>query len=501
MTASGAALIRPLRSRVAGQAALLMTGFAFAQACSLVRNAIIGHCLSKGDFGIAATITIALQMLETLSDLGAERLIVQAADGDDPRLMVAAHTTLVLRGLLTGGILFVAAGAIVAFFSIPQALWAFQLASLVPVMKGFMHLGSRLQQRGLNNLNAMVIEVAPQALALLIAIPAIRLVGDYSAVVWLAIGQAAVAVLASHMISRRSYALGLDLGFMKRLFSFGWPIWLSAIPLVAVYQGDRVIIGHLIGVEALGSYSAAFMIAMVPGLIAAKVGYALMLPLLAEKRTESAAFLARYVMMLEGTCIAAAAYVVVFVLAGGVLLPLVFGPNYVGLDAVIGWLAAMWALRMVQAVPGIALMAQGATRPLLIAGLIRSAALGPALAAALNGAGLAGVAAAGVVGELASLVYITWRIGRGEAGIVGMAMLRALYPLSAGLAAAMLVSEVPGFQNPWLAIPAALVVAVSAILAGLAMMPSVRAFIDGWLVERRTAKRVQDEATNAKCET
>ena len=86
-------------ARVARQGALLFSGFALAQAMSFARNAIVAHWLSKGDFGIAAAILLLLQLLETLSDLGADRLIVQARDGEEPRLIATAHATLVLRGV------------------------------------------------------------------------------------------------------------------------------------------------------------------------------------------------------------------------------------------------------------------------------------------------------------------------------------------------------------------------------------------------------------------
>ncbi len=472
-----------------------MSGFALAQLCSLARNAIIGYWLSKGDFGIAAIITIALQMLETLSDLGADRLIVQASDGDDPRLMAAAHTTLVLRGLLTGALLYVGAGPIVAFFDIAAARGAFELAALVPVIKGFLHLGARLHQRGLENVRAVVIEVVPQAAALLMVFPVINLAPDYKAVVWLAILQATLSVVTSQLLCRRRYAVGFDHGFVRRLLMFGWPIWLSAIPLVAVYHGDRLIVGRLIGIEALAGYSAAFMVVMVPGLVAAKIGHALMLPLLVEKRSLPSDFHARCALMLEGTSIVAAAYLAMLVLAGGTLLPMVFGPNYAGLGSVIGWLAAMWALRMVQAVPGIAMMAQGNTLPLLLAGVIRALALAPALVAAQVGAGLAAVAAAGVVGELASLVYITARLGRGHQGLTTPAVSRALYPVVAGLTAMTVGYALPATQSPWLALSAAGVVAVAVGLSGLAAMPCIRGLIES----RWESKRLRgQEARNAE---
>ena len=75
MAMSEAALsTKPTSRRIAGQGALLFSGFAAAQALSFVRNVLLGHALSRGDFGIAATIALILQLIETLSDLGSDRL-------------------------------------------------------------------------------------------------------------------------------------------------------------------------------------------------------------------------------------------------------------------------------------------------------------------------------------------------------------------------------------------------------------------------------------------
>ena len=485
---------QPLRRQLGRQSALLFSGFAIAQMCSFARNAIIGYALSKGDFGVAATITIALQMLETLSDLGADRLLVQSADGDDPRLMAAAHATLVVRGLLTAILLYLSAAYVVNFFDITKAQLAFELAALVPLIKSFMHLDSRRQQRALQNRNFVLIEVVPQALSLAATMPILALTGGYLTVVWIAVLQALLSVVTSHALSRRPYAIGLETEFVKRLLAFGWPIWLSAFPLVLVYQGDRVIVGRLLGMDALAGYSAAFMIAMVPGLLAAKIGHALMLPLLSAQRDNPSTFYHRYVMMCEGTSIAAAAYLVTFVLAGGVILPLAFGPQYGGLSAVTGWLAAMWSLRMVQSVPGMALMALCDTRPLLTAGIIRATALGVAWLAIVGGYGLAGVAAAGVLGELASLTYVAVRVGRDQPRLARTTLVRASYPLLAGAAAVAVTTQVPAVATALLLLPIALLMAACSIMAGLALMPSLRGFIDGQSSQvRQTSTRPRED--------
>lgn len=403
---------RPGRARIARQGALLFSGYAVSQALSFARNAIVAHWLSKGDFGIAAAIVLLLQLLETLSDLGADRLIVQARDGDEPRLVATAHATLVLRGLLTALALFAIAAPMAHFFGIPEAQWAFAAAALVPLVKGFVSLDSRLAQRHLDNRPQMLIEALPQLAGVVLVIPAIRIFGDYSAVLWLSLAQALVAVIISHAIAARPYRLALDRAYLKRLVVFGWPIWASAFPLIAVYQGDRMLIGHLIGMEGLAAYTAAFMITMVPGLIAAKVANALMLPLLSSERDDMRAFAARFRMMAEATSLASALYLIAFIIAGGAVLPLAFGSNYTGLGALVGWLALMWSLRMLQAVPGAALLAKGITKPFFTAGMIRACGLILAFVAVKWGHGLEGAAAAGALAEFFSLAYVTWRLDR-----------------------------------------------------------------------------------------
>lgn len=463
-------------TRVARQGALLFSGFALAQVLSFVRNAIVAHWLSKGDFGIAAAILLLLQLLETLSDLGADRLIIQAKDGDDPRVVATAQLTLVARGLVTALLLLILAAPMAAFFAIPQATWAFATAAIVPFVKGFLNLDARVAQRSLDNRPQIMIEAVPQALGLALALPMLMLFGDYTAVLWLSIAQAIVAVAVSHIMARRPYALVVDTHHLRRLIAFGWPIWASAFPLIAVYQGDRMLIGHLVGIEGLAAYTAAFMITMVPGLIAAKIANALMLPLLSSEQEDADRFTVRFRMMAEATALAAALYLAAFVIAGRTLLPIAFGTNYTGLGALVGWLALMWAMRMLQAVPGAALLAKGVTRPFFTAGMIRATGLLLAWAALASGWGLEGAAAAGAVAEFASLVYVTWRLDRliaphpaATAHRLGRALaLRGLLLLPAGLLA-LTVNSLSGQSASLLGI-APLLALVSLIVIALAAL-------------------------------
>lgn len=457
--------------RVAGQGALLFAGFGAAQALSFVRNALIGHALAKGDFGIAATITLVLQSVDTVTDLGADRLLVQAGDGAEPRFVRAAHTLLAARGALLAVVLFFVGPHVAHLFGAAHAADAFQLIALVPLIKGFTHLDFRLAQRRLDNRPQMVLEVAPQAVALLLTLPLLSVARDYTAVVSLTIAQALAGMLLSHALAKSPYGFAADARLLKRQFAFGWPILVSALPLVAVYQGDRAIIASLGGMEALANYAAAGMITMVPGLIAAKVGHAILLPLFAGAVHARRSLNVDFKAATEATVVLAAVYLVGFIIAGETLLTAVFGAQYAGLSAVTGTLAAMWSVRMIQAVPGMALMAHGATKPFIVAGSLRALALPFVLVAAWQQAGLTVIAAIGCGFEVVSLAYVAWRLQRLESGLGRLLAQRAAFVLPAALFA--LLAAVAAPTGTWatlsLAVGAMLVTAAS----GIATMPSL----------------------------
>jgi O-antigen/teichoic acid export membrane protein len=457
--------------RLAGQGALLFSGFGAAQALSFVRNALIGHALSKDNFGVAATITLILQMIETVSDLGADRLIVQAPDGDRPRFVSAAHTLLAARGVVLALAMYLTAPMVAHFFGASHATPAFQLASLVPLIKGFLHLDYRRAQRRFDNRPQMLVEVVPQAVALMLTYPLLAATRDYNAVVSLSIAQVIAAVVLSHMLAQTPYRFAADRGLLNRQLAFGWPILASSLPLIAVYQGDRLIIAHLSGLEALANYTAAFMVTMVPGLIAAKVGHALLLPLFSENIRRRQPLLGKFKIGAEATVVLAAVYLAGFIVCGDALLPIVFGQHYSSLGAVTAWLAGMWALRMIQAVPGMALMAHGATKPFVIAGVIRAAALPLVCIAAIQGSAIATLAAIGCGFEALSLIYVAARLQTLERGLGTVLIVRAAYLLPATLVAMIAAAATP--TTPLAAVVSAMAVMLAVAGSGVALMPSL----------------------------
>ncbi len=199
-----------------------------------------------------------------------------------------------------------------------------------------------------------------------------------------------------------------------------------------------------------------------------------MLPLFASARGDTALLTRRFAAMTEATTLVAAVYLATAMLIGGTLLQIAFGPNYAGLGSVMAWLAAMWAVRMLQAVPGMVLLSTGETKPFLVAGFIRASALIPAIAVAAFGFGLEAVAAMGLAGEIASLAYISWRMDAQVQGLSGVFARRSAFLLSAALTAGIALAVTGGPDE--IAMRGVGLVATLAIISlfAAAVMPETR---------------------------
>ena len=71
------------------KAFLVVTGNAFGSALLLLRNLIVARLVSPHDYGIASTFAIVMSLVEMLSYVGLNQLMVVDKDGDDPHFQRA----------------------------------------------------------------------------------------------------------------------------------------------------------------------------------------------------------------------------------------------------------------------------------------------------------------------------------------------------------------------------------------------------------------------------
>ena len=86
----------------------------------LVRAVVLAHLLSPDDFGIMGIATITILLLDRFTQGGIESALVHRDDDIEPYLDTA-WTWRILRGIVLGGAMFLAAPFIAGFFDAPEA--------------------------------------------------------------------------------------------------------------------------------------------------------------------------------------------------------------------------------------------------------------------------------------------------------------------------------------------------------------------------------------------
>ena len=393
-------------------------GQVVSQACSFGRNIIMARLISPENFGIAATFAMTFALLEMASNVSVQTLLVQAPDGDDARFESAGHLLLVGRGILNASILLLLAAPMSTLFGVPQARWAFYWVAAIPLLNGLVHLDISCYQRHMRFAPLVVVDAGSSLLVTLLAWPLAAWLRDYSAMLWLILLQAALYSVGSRLAAERPYRWSLEKIYLRRYLSFGWPLLVNGLLMYGILQGDRFVIGAsrrlfahgVYTLKDLAVYSIAFAITMAPSSLFVSVATSLFLPLLSRSQASREQFDRRYAACSQlASCCGLLISVTSFLICP-FLIPWIYGSRYEAAGTLVGWLGAMWGVRIFRASPTLAAMAIGDTRNSMVANIVRTTAILGMLCVAGLGWGVVWIAICSFAGEVLATVTCIWRL-------------------------------------------------------------------------------------------
>lgn len=464
-----------VRKGVARGVFTLGAGQVMAQALSMAKNIVVARMLGPEQWGVAATFWVALTLLDSVSTMATDRQVVQAEDGGEPRFLGTAHVLQAARGIATGVFVLALSWVAAWAFDAPQALWAYQAIALVPVIRGFSHLGMYVRQREMRFGPTVHVDVWTQAAALAIGAPLAWWLGSFSAALWMILGQTVAACALSHVFAGMRYQWRWDRGMASRMWRFGLPLMANGALMFVIMQGDQAVIGVAYTKETLGLYAAAFGLASIPTMLVAKVASSVFLPPLSRAQAEQRVFERRVGASVEAMGFSAGCVGTGMVLLGPWITGLLYGQSFADAGKVIGLLGVMFAIRLFRTAHSLAAMARGDTVNALVANMFRCVTLPAIIAAAALGTDVWWIALTGVVGECTALVASSVRLhNRGHAPL--MLTLRPTFASAVVVGVASATS-----MSSWVAsrplVATGVCVGLAAILVGLmfAVCPRMRA--------------------------
>ncbi|MDO9640849.1 MAG: oligosaccharide flippase family protein [Pseudotabrizicola sp.] len=384
-------------------ALLILSGNAAASLLLLARNLIVARMIPVADYGIAATFALAMAVVEMASAFGLQQQIVQSKDGDDPRFQAALQGFQLLRGVASGVVLFLLAGPLARFMGIPEVIWAYQVLAVVPVLNALVHFDIHRMNRQMQFGPLLMTGAMPAVVALALVWPLSVWFGDWRVMLWSILAQSGISVLTSHLMAERPYRLAWDKTIVAGSLRFGWPLLVNAVLMFAVFQGDKLIVGRVMGMEALAIFAMGVTLTLTPTLVLAKSAQNIFLPKLSQL-AENPAFSMTAQQTMQTVSLAALLFTLATLLIGGPVVTLLLGTKYATLLPLLIWFAVTQALRVMKAGPAIVALALGHTTNPMVANIVRVITLPLAWLLALQGGGLQDILMVALVGEGLGLI-------------------------------------------------------------------------------------------------
>lgn len=306
----------------------------------LVTTIILARALMPADFGVAAIAITTFEIIRVFAQQGIGQAVVRAPESELPALLATANRASWLVCLLAF-VLQVAAGAVIAHLSGHPDVFP-MIACLAAVMLtlpfGQMQAYLILRDNRLHVLAGIaVVQVAADNI--LTAIFALSGFGAW-AVVLPKLITAPIWVIG--MRRAQSWQRDPTAGFapMRPLFRFAAAVIASELLVSARNNVDKVIVGGLLGIEALGIYYFVFNAGLgfslsLTGAVAASI-----YPHLAELAAKPRELLARYDGLLVRAVIPCAAVIAVQASLALWYVPIVFGAKWAGFAYLVAILCA-----------------------------------------------------------------------------------------------------------------------------------------------------------------
>jgi O-antigen/teichoic acid export membrane protein len=387
-------------SRLSGRAVALAVPLV-NEVAALARSLVLARMLGPDELGRAMLLALTLRLVEMASDIGIERLLSQAPDGEDPRFQANLQGAVLLRGLAMAGVLLALAWPMTWGFEGGPSASSFALLALVPMMRAFVHLDHRRFERNFDYRGLAVVD-GLSAVLMLLSAPAITwAVGDHTAILWICAVQAGSAVVLSHIVSRRRYALRFERAEMIRMWAFGAPLILNALLMFVTLQADRLIVAGWFTWAEVGIYGVALQLALLPALILGRAATSLLAPkfrlaLAAGRLADEALPVLRIYLGLG------ALFTLAYGLAAGPVITAIYGPAFVTPPLQLWAFGLAAGLRILRTPLTQLSVTMGRTGDPARANLLRALFVLPAVGVAVLGLPLAGLALAAAAGEAAA---------------------------------------------------------------------------------------------------
>lgn len=240
-----------------GMFRVVFRGFTF------IKIAILARFLTPNQFGEADIVIIILAMVEIFTETGINVFLVQLKEDIDEFINTAWFVS-IIRGFIIAILIFLLSNPISNFFNSPQSKDLLVIASLIPLIRGFINPSIVKLLKNLEygkhffyRSSIVFVEITSTILIILIT-------SQPSGIVYGLISGALWEVILTMFIAFPKPKLSFNYNKFKKVLNTGKWLTLSGIFDYLYLNLDNIFIGRLLGTGALGLYMRSYSISLLP---------------------------------------------------------------------------------------------------------------------------------------------------------------------------------------------------------------------------------------------
>jgi PST family polysaccharide transporter len=251
-------------------------------ALQLLVLVILARLLSPADFGLATAGLVVVGFSTIFSQLGIGPAVVQRLELR-PAHLRCAFTLSVLLGLLFGGLIWLAAPAVAAFFRLDDLTPLLRALAFVFPLQGVSMVADSLLQRELRFRWLAAVEVAAVALGYGVVGVAFAALGFGAwALIGACLAQNGLRTVLLLILRPHPIRPLLEHRACGELLYFGGGYTAASFSNYLAGQGDNLVVGRWLGAEALGVYGRAYQLMAGPAVLFGNVLDRVLFPAMAQ---------------------------------------------------------------------------------------------------------------------------------------------------------------------------------------------------------------------------
>lgn len=342
-----------------------------------IRMLALSHWLSLRELGFASALAATYSAFQLMTDFAIARFVFSAPREKYEEALASAHALSILRGVTVGVIATVASPLIASGLSLGAYWRDFALLGPVIFIQSLEHLAPRVAERDYRYGVQFKVGLFGSILGLSALAATLAAAPTHEALLASLFAEMTARVVASHVLADTPYRLKFRSPLFAQAFRFGYPLMFNGLGMAASGQGDRFIVGAMLGLPALGVYAVATLATLVPMAVLGRIISTVLLAAFYNARQKSdALYQARLRLAARCVPIFSAVYALGIITLYNIVVPFVFGSKFALSPIATGILAIGTFVRISRGEPFTTmLMNLGRTRRIAIVNLSSIASL------------------------------------------------------------------------------------------------------------------------------